>query len=217
MEELFKMDLQYFAEPEGNPEPKGDSEENNSPKDDASDNKQPQKVEAKYTDEDVDKIVSKKFATQKSVIEELKAEIEELRTKSMSDEEAKTYRQKKAEQAEADRLKAIEEREKMLELKEGTLLARDELSKKGINRDFVHFLVETKEFDSLEDKLEAFADMYAQDLEKGVEAQVKQALSGSAPRVNTGNQSGLTKEKILSEPDQMKRQKLIRENLELFQ
>lgn len=52
---------------------------------------------------------------------------------------------------------------------------------------------------------------------KAVEAQVKEKLSGSAPRVNTGNQSGMTKEKIMSEPDQMKRQKLISENLELFQ
>ena len=129
-------------------------------------------------------------------LEELRSQLEELKTKDMPEEEAKSYKQKKAEKAEQERIQKLEEREKMLNLRENSIKARDTLTKKNINQDYVRFLVESNEFESLDDKLEAFIDMYSEELNIGVEEGVKQALAGKSPKVNTSAGRIMTKEQF---------------------
>lgn len=216
---LMKMKLQMFAEPEaGDGSNPGEPEEPTDPAKPADEpkDKPENKPEAKYTDDDVDKIINKKFAAQKTTIEELKEELEELRTKSMSDDEVKTYRQKKAEKAEEERLKSIEEREKTLELREQTMIARDGLSQKGVSQEYVRFLIDTGEFKSIEDKLEAFVDLFVSDLDAGIEEGVTKTLAGKPPRVITKNGPAITKQQIMEIKDPVERQKKIAENPQLF-
>lgn len=127
-------------------------------------------------------------------LEELRSQLEELKTKDMPEEEAKSYKQKKAEKAEQERIQKLEEREKMLNLRENSIKARDTLTKKNINQDYVRFLVESNEFESLDDKLEAFIDMYSEELNIRVEQGVKKALSGNTPKANVGQTQAMTQE-----------------------
>ena len=61
--------------------------------------------------------------------------------------------------------------------------------------------------------VEAFAKMY----KDAVQAAVKEALKGKAPRRGTGGAGTMTKEQILAVKNPSERQKLIAENITLFQ
>lgn len=61
--------------------------------------------------------------------------------------------------------------------------------------------------------VEAFAKMY----KDAVQAAVKEALKGKAPRQGTGGAGTMTKEQILAVKNPSERQKLIAENITLFQ
>lgn len=67
--------------------------------------------------------------------------------------------------------------------------------------------------DGTKKAVEAFSKMY-----KGaVQAAVKEALKGNSPKAGTGGKGTMTKEQILAVKNPTERQRLIAENLELFQ
>lgn len=67
--------------------------------------------------------------------------------------------------------------------------------------------------DGTKKAVEAFSKMY-----KGaVQAAVKEALKGNSPKAGTGGKGTMTREQILAVKNPTERQRLIAENLELFQ
>ena len=150
------------------------------------------------------------------VVNSLRAEIEEIKTSQMPEEEQLSYRQQKEEEERERRLQELTDREKELELRENTLKVQSQLSEKEINQEFVHILLDTGKYKSLEDKVEAFSDIMTANNEALKQAAQKELLSGRAPKANL-NTSGLTKESILAIEDTTERQKAIRENIQLFQ
>ena len=150
------------------------------------------------------------------IVNSLRAEIEEIKTSQMPEEEQLSYRQQKEEEERERRLQELADREKELELRENTLKVQSQLSEKEINQEFVHILLDTGKYKSLEDKVEAFSDIMTANNEALKQAAQKELLSGRAPKANL-NASGLTKESILAIEDTTERQKAIRENIQLFQ
>lgn len=150
------------------------------------------------------------------VVNSLRAEIEEIKTSQMPEEEQLSYRQQKEEEERERRLQELTDREKELELRENALKVQSQLSEKEINQEFVHILLDTGKYKSLEDKVEAFSDIMTANNEALKQAAQKELLSGRAPKANL-NTSGLTKESILAIEDTIERQKAIRENIQLFQ
>ena len=150
------------------------------------------------------------------IVNSLRAEIEEIKTSQMPEEEQLSYRQQKEEEERERRLQELTDREKELELRENTLKVQSQLSEKEINQEFVHILLDTGKYKSLEDKVEAFSDIMTANNEALKKTAQKELLSGRAPKANL-NTSGLTKESILAIEDTIERQKAIRENIQLFQ
>ena len=150
------------------------------------------------------------------IVNSLRAEIEEIKTSQMPEEEQLSYRQQKEEEERERRLQELADREKELELRENTLKVQSQLSEKEINQEFVHILLDTGKYKSLEDKVEAFSDIMTANNEALKKTAQKELLSGRAPKANL-NTSGLTKESILAIEDDTERQKAIRENIQLFQ
>lgn len=61
--------------------------------------------------------------------------------------------------------------------------------------------------------VEAFAKMY----KAAVQAAVKDALKGNPPKAGSGGKGNMTKDQILAITNPAERQRLIAENMELFQ
>ena len=158
----------------------------------------------------------KEVGALKDTISSIQQELEEIRTAQMPEEEQKSYRQQKEEEERERRLKELTDREKELELRENTLKVQSQLSEKEINQEFVHILLDTGKYKSLEDKVEAFSDIMTANNEALKKTAQKELLSGRTPKANL-NTSGLTKESILAIEDDTERQKAIRENIQLFQ
>lgn len=149
-------------------------------------------------------------------IETIRQELEEIKTQNMPPEEAKSYKQQKAEEEEKQRIADLEAREEALQLRENTLAVQSALSEKNINTDFVHILLDTGKYTTLEDKLEAFSDLYIENLEENTKKSVKEALTGKSPNFNGTTNKALTKEQIMDIEDSSERLKAIRENPHLF-
>lgn len=158
----------------------------------------------------------KEVGSLKDTISSIQQELEDIRTAQMPEEEQKTYKQQKEEEKRERRLKELTDREQELELRENTLRVQSQLSEGEINQEFVHILLDTGKYKSLEDKVEAFSDIMTANNESLKKAAQKELLSGRAPKANS-NTSGLTKESILAIEDTEERQKAIKENIQLFQ
>lgn len=160
-------------------------------------------VEKKYTDADVDRIVSEKRAkwekTQQSKIDEAKKLAE------MNEAEKAAYERDKL-QKELDELKA----EKTLN--EITKTARGILQEKGVpaTDEILSVLVSPDA-----DKTNAAIDSFAEAFENAVEQTVKDRLKGKSPRGGVSGKA-LTKDEIMAVKDTAERQQLIMENQELF-
>lgn len=157
-------------------------------------------VEKKYSDEDLDRIISQKFAKWQKAQERKISEAERLA--NMSAEEKVQSLEK--ELADLKKEKAIADISKT---------ARGILKGEGITVDdtLVSMLV-SEDADQTSAAVKAFAAAF-----KGaVQDAVKTALKGHEPKSGSGSGDGWTKERIMSEPDVDKRQKLIREHIDLF-
>lgn len=196
--ETIKMNLQLFAEgdnnAENNPAPGAD---NNSGTDDKPEPK------AKYTDEDVNEILNKKFAEWQKKQEKKVSEAERL-SKMTAEEKA------------AEKLKALEDKIRGYEVAaaraEMTKQARAILSDKNIHVDdalLTNLIAEDAE--STKASVESFVTLFNSAVEKAV----KDALKGESPKAGSAP-TGMTKEQILAIPNRAERQRLMKEHKDLF-
>lgn len=157
----------------------------------------------KYTDEDVDKIVSKKIAKERE------------RAKAEADEAARLAKMTEQERTAAELKKALDEVEALRAEKaqnEMRATARKMLSDANISvSDGLLNVLVTTDADSTKKAVDDFAAIFKTEVDKAVKAK----LGGEPPKV--GGTKSLTKEDILAVENREERQKLIAEHLELFE
>ena len=157
----------------------------------------------KYTDEDVDKIVSKKIAKERE------------RAKAEADEAARLAKMTEQERTAAELKKALDEVEALRAEKaqnEMRATARKMLSDANISvSDGLLNVLVTTDADSTKKAVDDFAAIFKAEVDKAVKAK----LGGEPPKV--GGTKSLTKEDILAVENREERQKLIAEHLELFE
>ena len=125
----------------------------------------------------------------------------------MTKEEKAEYRAKKAE-------KELEDLKKMTARTELAKTARKMIADENINipDELLSNLV-ADDADGTKTAVESFAKMY----KAAVQAAVKEAIKGKPPKAGTGVGNTITKEQIMDIKDPIERQKMIRENINLFQ
>lgn len=157
---------------------------------------------AKYSDDDLDRIINQKFAKWQSAQQE---KIDEAtRLANMTAQERAEHERDKL-QKELDELKhktAVADMERT---------ARNILLADGIS--VPDFLVSTLVREDAEETSKA-VKKFAEAYKSSVQDAVKQQLTHNAPQ--TGGMSGLTKEAIMKVKDPIKRQALIKQNMALF-
>lgn len=160
------------------------------------------KAEPKYTDADIDRIISQKFA---------KWQKEKDREISEAQKLAEMNAQQKAEYERDMLQKKLDELMERDTLSQMRSEARKELSGAGINiADELLAVIVTKDAEQTKAAVEAFKTMW----QGAIQSALKEALRGDVPR--SGNPSGLTREDILKVEDRKERQRLMNENKELF-
>lgn len=192
------INLQHFAEeakqegtpPAQNQEPNSQQQENNENK-------------PKYTEEDVNKLINKKFAEWSKKKDKEVTEAQKLAT--MNAQEQAEYQRDQL-QKELDELKQKEA------VSEMSKTARKMLSDNGITvADELLAMLVTADAEETKAAVNSFTALF----KDSVKSAVAEALKGPVPK--TGTSSGITKEQIMAIKDRSARQKAINENLELFQ
>lgn len=160
------------------------------------------KPDAKYTDDDMDKIINKKFAEWQA---KKQKEIDEAQRLAGMSVQEKTEHELRAAQEQLEKLM------KQQTLSEMTKTARTILSEKDINigDDLLSMLV-SEDADKTKSTIDSFVSLF----QTAVKKAVTDALKGDVPKA--GGTSGMTKEQILSVKNRAERQKLIKENMNLF-
>ena len=186
--EKYIFDLQLFTEEPAPADPKPDD-----PK--------PDDV-PKYTDKDVNDLINKKFA-----------EWEKRREKQVS--EAERLGQMSAEEKANARMKALEDKLHEYEVNaarsEMTKQARALLQDKGIHAgdELIANLI-AEDAETTKKSVESFVTLF----NAAVETAVKAALKTETPKKGSG--TGMTKEQIMAVTNRAERQRLIKENMNLF-
>ena len=160
--------------------------------------------EKKYSDKDLDAILDKRFARWKADQEKEKAEAKRL---------ADMNAQERAE-AERDKVKKeLDELKAKNAIAEMTNEARKMCTEHNINvgDDLLSVLV-NQDADKTKKAVDSFVKMFEQEVEKAV----KEKLKGNGPK-RGGSNKGVTRESILNITDPMERQRMIAENMDLFQ
>lgn len=163
------------------------------------------KSEAKYTDEDVNKLIDKKFAEWQKKQDKAVAEAKKL---------AEMNATEKAEYERDQLQKELDALKKKDSLSEMTKTARKMLSDKGItvSDDMLSMLVNTSA-----EETKAAVDGFAKAFNDAVEAAVKERLKGEPPKRGAGGGAApMTKEQILNIKDPEERQKMMLQNRHLF-
>ena len=111
-DELLKMNLQYFAEDEGGSDPS--PEDTGSKDDDLEDQNPNDEVKPKYTDDDVNDIVNKKFAKWKKELEEEKIKAEKRAKLSEEERVQEEKRELEEKIAEYERKERVNENAKQI-------------------------------------------------------------------------------------------------------
>lgn len=207
MKNLFDFDLQLFGEEgatEQDPAGVGDSAAGEtSSKSKEADKSAPAGKEPKYTDDDVDRIINRKFA-----------EWEKRQEKKTS--EAERLGKMTAEEKAAEQMKALEEKIAGYERD----AARSEMMKQArtiLDGENIHVSDEllsniiAEDAESTKASVESFVKLFRDH----VDTAVKNAVKREPPK--TGSTSGITKEQIMAIEDRAERQRLINENMSLFQ
>ena len=173
--------------------------------DDSEDTDDDSSKEKKYTDEEVDALIERKFAEWQKKHEKQQAKQDEAeRLKNMSDQERKDHEMEELRK----QVNALQKKETMSKM---SATARSMLSAKGITVDdaLVGMLI-SEDADATKSAVDAFITAFQDAVSKAV----KDALKGEAPK--KGGSSGLTKAQIMKVKDRAERQKLIQENMHLF-
>lgn len=177
----------------------GEGDESGNDADNDSDN------EKKYTDEEVDALIERKFAEWQKKHEKQQAKQDEAeRLKNMSDQERKDHEMEELRK----QVNALQKKETMSKM---SATARSMLSAKGITVDdaLVGMLI-SEDADATKSSVDAFITAFQDAVSKAV----KEALKGEAPK--KGGSSKLTKEQIMKVANRTERQRLIQENMHLF-
>lgn len=200
--EKYIFDLQLFADdPESGSEGAESGSEGAGAEKPADQQKESEKP--KYTDADVDALINKKFA-----------EWQKKQEKQVT--EAQKLGQMSAEEKANARMKALEDKLHEYEVNaarsEMTKQARAILSDKGIHAsdELIANLI-AEDAETTKKSVESFVTLF----NSAVEAAVKAALKTEVPKKGGGT-NGITKEQIMNVENRAERQKLIRENMELF-
>lgn len=204
---LFKkFNLQLFADDDSSTSEDGKKSEQQAEEHQNETKKDEKKGEGekKYTDDDLNSIIDKKFA-----------EWQKKKEKEV-DEAKKLAEMNATEKAEYERDKLQKQLDEMMKeksLTEMTKVARKMLSEDGIN--ITDELLANLVSDSAENTKEAVKS-FIELFKSAVNDAVKDALKGKAPKNSTGSDS-ITKEKIMKVKDRAERQKLIAEHMDLFE
>ncbi len=157
-----------------------------------------------YTDDDVNKILSQKFAEWQKKKD---AEIDEAKKLAeMNEAQKQKYENEKLQ-------KQLSELTQKNTLAEMTKTARGILSEAGISAedDLLAVLVST-DAEKTSTAVNSFADMF----KKAVDKAVKEALKGNPPKAGGTKTATMTKEQIMSIKDPVERQKVMLQNKEMF-
>ncbi len=214
LEQIFNVNLQLFAEGdgakgdetgEGGNSKEGQNVEGDKDKPDTAPNSDLDDVKkaAKYTDEDVDRLINKKFAKWK---EEQQKAVEEAKKLATMDAQQKA-------EYERDQLQAkVDELLKKNALSEMTRVARKILSEKQINvPDELLSRLVFADAEETKKAVESFVSLF----DVAVEKAVKEKLKGEPPKAGKAK-STMTKEEIMKIKDPTTRKKAIAENMDLF-
>lgn len=195
MKEL-KMNLQMFTE-----EP-NDSKEPTEPTEPKESTEPKEPEDKKYSDDDVDKIISKKFAEW-----EKKHQKEVDEAKKLAEMNATEKAEYKAKQLES-KLNELEQKNTLAEMSKA---ARKMFTDKDINvTDELLSVLVTHDAEKTKTAVDGFITLFNDTVEKAV----KEALKGKSPTKK--NTSGITKEQILAIKNPAERKQMIAENIELF-
>lgn len=202
--EKFNFNLQLFADDTQTSTETATEGTDTTSKDNSKANDKKTESQAKYTDEDVNKIIDKKFA-----------EWQKKQQKEV-DEAKKLAEMNATQKAEYERdqlKKKLEELERQASLGEMTKTARKMLSESNINipDELLSMMVTT---DAEETKLAV--DGFAKAFKEAVESEVKERLKGEPPKRSSGSSQSMTKEQIMAIKDHELRQKKMLEHKELF-
>lgn len=183
------------AEPTGGQEPAGAEPTGTEPKNEP---------EKKYTDEDVNRIIDRKFAEWEKKQSKAKSEAEKLA--GMNAEQKEKYENEQLK-------KQVEELLRKDALGKMATVARGMLGEKNISvsDDLIEMLIS----DDAE-KTKSSVDSFINAFQSAVEKAVKDALKGNPPK-KTSEPASITKEQIMKVKDPLERQKLIAEHMDLFQ
>lgn len=163
---------------------------------------EPGKDEKKYSDADLDRIISQKFAKWQKEHDKKVSEAAKLATMT---------EQEKAEHERDQFKKELEDLKKANNLAEMGKQARKMLSDDGINvPDALLDLIVSDDAETTKAAVQQFSKLF----QSAVKSAVKNALKGGTP--GTGSSGTLTKEQIMKVKDRVERQRLIRENMALF-
>lgn len=163
---------------------------------------EPQK---KYTDDDVDKIINRKFAEWEK---KQQAKVDEAtKLAEMNAQEKAEY---KASQLEAE-LNKLKEKDTLAEMSKTArkMLAEDEIN---IPDELLAHLVSTDAEDT-KSTVQAFAKLF----KDAVQDAVKDKLKGNPPKRGTGGKGTVTREQILAIKNPSERQRMIAEHMNLFE
>lgn len=165
--------------------------------------------ELKYSDDDVDEIIDKKFAKWQKQQEEKINELKEAqKLEKMNEDEKADYKIKKL-QKELEGYKKRENQSAMAKVAQSMLVEEGF----NISDDLVSNLI-TDEAESTKDNVKDFTKL----LKEAVEKEVNERLKGKSPKVKTTRTktAKATKSEILGIKDPVKRQEAIANNLDLF-
>lgn len=159
--------------------------------------------EAKYTDDDLDRILNRKFAEWQKKKDK---EVDEARRLASMTEEEKTKQKQADMERQLNELLSEKNRSEMM------ATARSILSERNIHADDALIsMIVSEDAESTKKSIDTFANLF----QKAVNKAVKDALKGEPPKTGTGK-GGYTKEDILKVANRAERQRLIAANMDLF-
>ena len=206
MEKFKRFDLQMFADGDPAPGTAGKVDGDGAAADTGNGN---DRTVPKYSEDDVDKLLSGKFAEWAKKRDKERAKEEEA-----AREAARLAQMTEAEKS-AERIKQLEERlaaaDKEKAIAAMTKQARAILSDKNIHVDdaLLANLI-SEDADSTKAAVESFVKLFLAEVEKAVKEKVK----GEPPK--TGTSSGLTREQIEAIPNRAERQRMMAQNAHLW-
>lgn len=203
MKKRLFMALQMFAEEPAGGEPAGTEPTGHEPAEPKG-TEPKNEPEKKYTDEDVNRIIDRKFAEWEKKQSKAKSEAEKLAGMNADQKEKYENEQLK---------KQVEELLRKDALGKMAAVARGMLGEKNISvsDDLIEMLIS----DDAE-KTKSSVDSFINAFQSAVEKAVKDALKGNTPK-KTSEPASITKEQIMKVKDPLERQKLIAEHMDLFQ